>query len=307
MALSFIIRRVLQLGIVLFGVSIFVFMILFLRGDPVQFLVPLDITPPEVIDAIREDMGFTDPLHVQYGRFLWGAVRGDFGRSYQLGDDALGQVLYRLPATVRLGASALFVTMIIGVPMGVVAAVRRNTRADYIASWIGTIGRSLPNFWLGIMGILVFGVLLRWLPISGASTWRHLIMPSVALGLGPAASQLRLVRSSMLEVLSQDYIRTARSKGLSERVVIYKHALRNALIPVVTMLGMQVAFIIGGSVVIETVFAWPGLGRLLVNAIFNLDMPIVQATVMFIAFAVTMMMLVVDIAYVFIDPRITYG
>jgi ABC-type dipeptide/oligopeptide/nickel transport system permease component len=306
-AYSFILRRLLQILVVLFGVSIIVFMILFLRGDPVQYLVPLDITPPETVEKIRHEMGFDDPLHIQYWRFVKGMVRGDFGDSYQLNEPALDLLLHRVPASLQLGVAALVISLVIGVPAGITAAVKRNTPADFVATWAGTIGRSLPYFWTGIMGILVFGVILRWLPTSGMGTWQHLVMPAITLGVGPAGTQLRLVRSSMLEVLGEDYIRTARAKGLSERVVIFKHALRNALIPVITMLGLQIAWIMGGSVVVETVFAWPGLGRLMVNSIFYLDMPVVQATVMFLALAITGMMLLVDIAYAFIDPRITYN
>jgi len=306
-AYSYIIRRLLQILVVLLGVSLIVFLILFLRGDPVQYLVPLDITPPDVVERIRHDMGFDDPIYLQYFRYLKDLLHGNFGKSYQLNEPAIDLVFYRLPATVKLGVSALLISLAIGVPAGIMAAIKRNTMADMVVTWAGTVGRSLPYFWTGIMGILVFGVMLRWLPTSGMGTWKHLIMPAITLGIGPAGDQLRLVRSSMLEVLGEDYIRTAKAKGLSGRVVIYKHALRNALIPVVTVLGLQVAWIVGGSVVVETVFAWPGLGRLMVDSIFHLDMPVVQATVMFLALAISGMMLAVDIAYVFIDPRIKYS
>jgi ABC-type dipeptide/oligopeptide/nickel transport system permease component len=294
------------MAVVLLGVSLFVFMILYLRGDPIQFLVPVEFTSPELLEQIREEMGFDDPLYIQYLRFLGKALRGDFGKSFQMHEPALKLVLERVPATFQLGSIALIFSLIIGVPAGVVAAVRRNSLADYIATWMGTFGRAVPNFWLGVLLILVFGVWMQIVPISGRGTWQHLILPAITLGFPSSATQVRLVRSSMLEVLGQDYIRTARSKGLSERVVIFKHALRNALIPVVTMLGMQVAWIFGGSIIVEQIFAWPGLGRLTVNSIFRLDMPIVQVSALFIAFCVTTMMLVVDITYVFIDPRIAY-
>jgi ABC-type dipeptide/oligopeptide/nickel transport system permease component len=268
--------------------------------------VPVEFTSPELLEQIREEMGFDDPLYIQYLRFLGKALRGDFGKSFQMHEPALKLVLERVPATFQLGSIALIFSLIIGVPAGVVAAVRRNSLADYIATWMGTFGRAVPNFWLGVLLILVFGVWMQIVPISGRGTWQHLILPAITLGFPSSATQVRLVRSSMLEVLGQDYIRTARSKGLSERVVIFKHALRNALIPVVTMLGMQVAWIFGGSIIVEQIFAWPGLGRLTVNSIFRLDMPIVQVSALFIAFCVTTMMLVVDITYVFIDPRIAY-
>ncbi|MBM3450651.1 MAG: ABC transporter permease [Armatimonadetes bacterium] len=303
---AYLLRRLLQVVIVLLGVSVFAFFIIYLRGDPVQFLVPIEHSTPELLDEIRKEMGFADPLHVQYFRFLGKAMRGDFGQSWQLREPALHVVLERVGPTFQLGATALCLALLIGVPAGVLAATRRGSTIDLAASWIATFGRAVPNFWLGIMMILVFGVLFQVLPISGRGTWLHLVMPAIVLGSDAAATQMRLVRSSLLEVLNQDYVRTARSKGLSGGAVIAKHALRNALIPVVTILGVQVAFIFSGSVVVEQVFAWPGLGRLIVQSIFRKDMPIVQVAVVFLGLIVATINLLVDLSYTLIDPRIQY-
>lgn len=303
---AYIGRRLLQTLVVMFGVSLFAFFIIFLGGDPVQFLIPIEHSTPELIDEVRREMGFADPLYVQYGRFVYKAAHGDFGRSWQMREPALGVVLSRVPATFQLGATALALAVLVGVPCGIIAAIRRGSMADLLVTWLATMGRAVPNFWLGIMMILVFGVMLEILPISGRGSVWHLVMPAVVLGLDAAATQMRLVRASLLEVLGLDYIRTARAKGVAERVVIWRHALRNALIPPVTILGLQVAFIFSGSVIVEQVFAWPGLGRLIVQSIFRKDMPIVQVSVILLGMVVALMTLAVDLLYTVIDPRITY-
>lgn len=303
---GYIARRLLQVVVVVFGVSVFAFFIIFLRGDPVQFLIPVEHSTPELIEQVRKEMGFADPLYVQYGRFVAKAFRGDFGKSWQLHEPALRIVLARVPATFQLGASALALAVLIGVPCGVIAAVRRGSMVDLLVTWVATIGRAVPNFWLSIMMILLFGVILQVLPISGRGTWLHLVMPAFVLGIESAATQMRLVRASLLEVLSQDYIRTARSKGVAERLVIWRHAMRNALIPPLTILGVQIAFIFSGAVVVEQIFAWPGLGRLVVQSIFTKDMPIVQVAVIFLGMVLAFMTLMVDILYTLIDPRIRF-
>lgn len=290
----------------MFGVSLFAFFIIFLGGDPVQFLIPIEHSTPELIDQVRREMGFADPLYVQYARFVYKAFHGDFGRSWQLREPALQVVLTRVPATLQLGASALLLAVAVGVPCGIIAAVRRGSTIDLLVTWLATMGRAVPNFWLGIMMILVFGVILQVLPISGRGSWLHLVMPAFVLGSDAAATQMRLVRASLLESLGQDYIRTGRAKGLVERVVIWKHAMRNALIPPITILGLQVAFIFSGSVVVEQIFAWPGMGRLIVQSIFRKDMPIVQVAVILLGMVVALMTLTVDILYTLIDPRIKY-
>ncbi|MDR7468138.1 MAG: ABC transporter permease [Armatimonadota bacterium] len=303
---SYIARRLLQVVVVVFGVSIFAFFIIFLRGDPVQFMIPVEHSTPELIEQVRREMGFADPLYVQYARFVWKAFHGDFGKSWQLHEPALRVVLHRVPATFQLGAAALLLAVVIGVPAGIIAAVKRGSMVDLFVTWMATIGRAVPNFWLSIMLILVFGVILQVLPISGRGTWMHLVMPAFVLGIESAATQMRLVRASLLEVLGQDYIRTARAKGVAEHLVILRHAMRNALIPPITILGLQVAFIFSGAVVVEQIFAWPGLGRLIVQSIFTKDMPIVQVAVIFLGLVVALMTLLVDILYTLIDPRIRF-
>lgn len=304
---AYLIKRLLQVLLVVVGVSAFAFFIIYMNGDPVQFLVPIEMSTPELIAEIRAEMGFDDPLYIQYFRFLTNAVKGDFGQSWQRRAPALPLVLERVPATFQLGATSLLIALCISVPAGLISAIRRGSIADLIVSTIATLGRAVPNFWLAIMMILVFGVILKMLPISGRGTWAHLVMPAFVLGVGTAATQMRLIRASMLETLSLDFVRTARAKGLGERVVIFKHALRNALIPVVTVLGLEVAFIFSGSVVVEQIFAWPGLGRLVVQSIFMKDMPIVQVAVVFFGVVVALMNLVVDLLYTIIDPRIVYN
>jgi peptide/nickel transport system permease protein len=303
---AYIGRRLLQTLVVVFGVSLFAFFVIFLGGDPVQFLIPIEHSTPELIDEVRREMGFADPLHVQYVRFVSKAVQGDFGRSWQMREPALAVVLSRVPATLQLGGTALALAVLIGVPCGIIAAIRRGSTIDLLVTTLATMGRAIPNFWLGIMMILVFGVMLQILPISGRESWWHLVMPAIVLGSDAAATQMRLVRASLLEVLELDYIRTARAKGVAERLVIWRHALRNALIPPITILGLQVAFIFSGSVIVEQVFAWPGLARLIVQSIFRKDMPIVQVAVILLGIVVALMTLVVDILYTVIDPRITY-
>jgi ABC-type dipeptide/oligopeptide/nickel transport system permease component len=303
---AYIARRLLQTVVVMFGVSLFAFFVIFLGGDPVQFMIPIEHSTPELIEEVRREMGFADPLYVQYGRFVYKALRGDFGRSWQMREPALSAVLARVPATLQLGVTALGLAVAIGVPCGVIAAVRRGSTVDLLVTWLATMGRAIPNFWLGIMMILVFGVIFQVLPISGRGSWLHLVMPAAVLGFDAAATQMRLVRASMLESLGQDYVRTGRAKGLAERVVILKHALRNALIPPLTILGLQVAFIFSGSVVVEQIFAWPGMGRLIVQSIFRKDMPIVQVAVILLGAVVALMTLAVDVVYTLIDPRIKY-
>jgi len=212
-----------------------------------------------------------------------------------------------MPNTIELASSALVFTVVVSIPLGIISAIRQNSLADFTASTMAVIGRSMPNFWLGLMLILLFSVVLRWLPVSGRGNWTNLILPTIALGTSLAATITRLVRSSMLEVIRQDYIRTARSKGLTERAVIYRHALRNALIPVITVIGLQIAVLMGGSIVTEAVFAWPGIGRLSVQALYARDMAIVQAVVMINALIVITANLMVDVVYTFIDPRIKYS
>jgi ABC-type dipeptide/oligopeptide/nickel transport system permease component len=288
---------------VLFGVSFVVFFILHLTGDPALVLLPPDASA-EDIQRFREAMGFNDPFLVQYGRFLAGALRGDFGQSVRHGEPAFALVLERMPATFELSGAALVVALCLAVPAGIVSAVRRNTIIDYVSTVTALLGQSMPTFWLGIMLILVFSVWLNLLPSSGRGSIEHLIMPAVTLGLFTTARIMRLTRSGMLEVLNQDYIRTARAKGVSGPPVIWKHALKNAAIPIVTIVGIELGTLLGGAVITETIFAWPGVGRLSVQAIYNRDYPVVQASVFLLASTFVLVNLVVDVVYTYLDPRI---
>jgi ABC-type dipeptide/oligopeptide/nickel transport system permease component len=296
-------RRFLQSVLVLLGVSFVVFGILFLTGDPALVLLPPDATV-EDIAKFRESMGFNDPFFMQYGRFLLGALRGDFGQSVRHGEPAFGLVMERMPATFELSGAALVIALCLAIPAGIVSAVRRNTLLDYVSTVIALLGQSMPTFWLGIMLILFFSVQLNVLPSSGRGGWEHMLLPAVTLGLFTTARITRLTRSGMLEVLNQDYIRTARAKGVANRPVVWKHALKNAAIPIVTIVGIELGTLLGGSVITETIFAWPGVGRLSVQAIYNRDYPVVQAAVFTLSATFVLVNLVVDLLYTYLDPRI---
>jgi ABC-type dipeptide/oligopeptide/nickel transport system permease component len=303
--LQYLLKRLWHTILVIIGISMISFFFIHLSGDPVMLMLPADASH-EQIENLREQLGFNDPLYVQYGRFVRQALSGRFGDSLYYKVPAMELILERLPASLELAAAAMFIALIVAVPLGILSAVRRGSLLD-MGSMLGALfGLSMPHFWLGIMLILLFSVELGWLPTSGRGTLAHLIMPSVALGLSLTAMFARLTRSVMLEVLNLDYIRTARSKGLREVVVIGKHAFKNALIPIVTVAGMQFGFLLGGTVIIETVFAWPGVGRLVVQAIFNRDYPLVQATVLVLAVIFVAVNLVVDMLYMVLDPQISY-
>jgi peptide/nickel transport system permease protein len=274
-----------------------------LGGDPVLLFLPMDIQAKDV-DEYRERLGFNDPLLVQYGRFMAGAVRGDFGESLRYRSDALGLVLERLPATLLLAGSAIALTLLVAVPLGVLTAVRRDTAVDHLGTLATVLGQATPGFWLGLMLIYLFAVQLRWLPTGGMGTLGHLVMPSVVLAAFFAARVARLTRSATLDVLTEEYIKTARAKGLGEIRVIGKHTLRNSAIPIVTLAGLEAGQLLGGAVVTETIFAWPGLGRLTVQALLNRDFPVVMAAVSFTSIVYTTMNLLVDLAYGWLDPRV---
>jgi ABC-type dipeptide/oligopeptide/nickel transport system permease component len=299
----FLARRLGQSLLVLLGVSFVVFAILFLTGDPAAVLLPPEATA-EDIREFRERMGFNDPFLVQYGRFLGGALQGNFGDSIRHGEPAFWLVVERLPATLELAGAALLLALALAIPAGVVSAVRRNSVLDYCSTVFALLGQSMPTFWLGIMLILVFSVHFSWLPSSGRGTLEHLVLPAVTLGLFTTARIARLTRSGMLDVLNQDYIRTARAKGVPGRPVVWKHALKNAAIPIVTIVGIELGTLLGGSVITETIFAWPGVGRLSVQAIYNRDYPVVQAAVFLLASTFVLVNVVVDIVYTYVDPRI---
>jgi peptide/nickel transport system permease protein len=263
--------------------------------------------PQSAVDELNRQLGLHEPLHVQYALFVKSVFRGDFGQSFQYRAPALRVVTERLAATVQLALAAMLITVLIGASLGIVAAVRRGTRYDYASTVLAVLGQSLPNFWLGIMLILLFGVALRWLPTSGFESWRHLILPAVTLAAFPMALVARLTRASMLEILGRDFIRTGRAKGLAERAVVLRHALRNAAVPLLTVLGLQIGTLLGGAVITESVFAWPGMGKLVVDAIFFRDFPVVQTVLILSATIFVVINLLVDLLYTVIDPRIRYS
>lgn len=299
----YIARRAVHGVIVLFGVSIIVFLLMHLAGDPVAVLLPLD-TPPEQIEAFREEMGFNRPLPVQYFYFLSRAVRGDFGYSYHYRTDAMGLVLERMPATLKLTFAAMFVALIVAIPAGIFAALRQGKISDMIVRMSVLLGQAVPGFWLALMLMLIFGVRLKWLPVSGAEGWKSLILPAIVAGSFSMATITRLLRCNLLETLGENYIQTARGKGLPERTVTTRHALKNAAIPVITVIGLQMGWLLGGAVISEVIFAYPGMGRLAVTAIGYRDVPVIQSFVAITAIIVVTINLSVDIIYSWLDPRI---
>ena len=302
--LKFIGKRLLMLIPVLIGVSLIVFTLMQLSpGDPAMIILGAQAAP-EDIAILRESMGLNDPLIVQFFRFLLGMFTLDFGTSYKDGMPVLTKLLEALPYTAELTFCAVLLALIIGIPAGIISATKQYSIFDRIASVLALIGFSTPNFWLSIMLILVFSVNLKWLPVSGTGSILHLVLPSIALGVQSAAVFTRMTRSSMLEVLNMDYIRTARAKGLSERVVILKHALKNALIPVITVVGLQIGLLFGGAILTETVFAWPGVGRLMIDSIRAKDTPVVQGGVIFTASIFVFINLLVDILSAYVAPRV---
>ena len=304
---AYLLRRIWQSAVTLVGVSILVFVILrVIPGDPAKMLLP-EGAPQSAVDELNRHLGLREPVWIQYGLFLRSVARGDFGQSFQYRSPALQVVMERLPATIQLTLTAMLLTVVGGVSIGIVAAVRHGTAYDYAGTVLAVLGQSLPNFWLGIMLILLFGVTLRWLPTSGFQGWRYLVLPSITLAAFPTALVARLTRSSMLEILNKEYIRTGRAKGLAEWAVVLRHALKNATIPVLTVIGLQIGTLLGGAVITESVFAWPGMGKLVVDAIFFRDFPVVQTVLIFSATIFVLINLLVDLLYTVIDPRIRYS
>jgi len=300
--LTLVARRVVRLFVVLAGVSLVTFAILHVSGDPVSLMMPE--APEADRAALRQAMGFNDALPVQFGRFVANIVRGDFGQSFFHREPALHLVLERMPVTLLLTVIAMALSLAIAVPVGILSAVRRNSLFDHGATFVVFLGTSMPVFWTGIMLILLFAVQLRMLPVSGWDTWSALLLPAVTLATFSTPLLLRIVRSSMLEVITLDYVRTARAKGVSEWIVIWHHALVNAALPLVTVAGLQFGLLLGGAVITETVFAVPGVGRLIVGAIRQLDFPIVQAGVFLLALIVVMVNFAVDMLYFYLNPQI---
>jgi len=304
--LNFLFRRALQAAGVLLIVFTAVFVLLQFAGDPVSILAPESATA-EQRAQIRRNLGLDQPLFVQYVRFLGGVVRGDLGYSYQNGEPAAQLVLARFPATAELVGAALLLSVLVGVPLGVWAATRRGSMLDKAILFVSVFGVSAPSFWIALMLLLVFSVELGWLPSYGRGSLAHLVLPAFTLALFRIALFTRLVRSSLIDELSQDYVRTARAKGLLPRLVTYRHALRNALIPFVTIVGLQLGNLLAGAVVTETIFAWPGMNRLALRAMTTLDYPVILAFTLFVAFLFTLINALVDVLYTLIDPRVEYG
>ncbi len=303
---SLVLRRLLEMAVTLFVVSLVVFFMVRLKGDPISVMAPPTFNQ-EQIAGLRAAWGFDKPLVEQYVLFLSKAVTGDFGQSIQARRPAMELVFERLGYTYLLAAASALLGLAIALPLGVLSAVRRNSAIDLISSALASLGNAMPNFWLGLMLIIIFSVNLRILPAFGALEPAAIIMPAVTLAVGTAARLSRITRSAMLEVLSQDYIRTAHSKGISDRLVLYRHALRNALIPIVTVFGLQLGWLLGGSVVVESVFSWPGLGRLMIESINVRDITVVQAGLFWFALSFLLINLVIDVLYVYLDPRIHYN
>jgi len=299
-------RRVAHTALILIGITVVVFWVIRLSGDPVLLMLPADASQQD-IERLRRSLGFDQPVHVQLWRFMERVATGDFGKSLRFQEPALPLVLDRLPNTVLLALTALSISTLVAIPLGVLSAVRRNSSWDYAAMFVALLGQSMPIFWTGIMLITVFSVALDLFPSSGSGTFRHLVLPAVALGFFSTGRVTRLVRGGMLEVLGQDYVRTARAKGLAERGVVYRHALRNCLLPVITIVGLELGSTLGGAVVTEMVFAWPGVGRLIVSAIFARDYPLVQAAVFVVAAMFVLVNLAVDLLYAVVDPRVRYA
>ncbi|WP_298777517.1 nickel ABC transporter permease [uncultured Fretibacterium sp.] len=302
--LRYIVRRVLFLIPVLLGVAFCVFTLLYLTpGDPARMVLG-DMATDEAIKEFRDKEGLNDPYLVQFGNYVWKAINGDIGRSYSTRRPVMKELLTAFPYTLKLSAFAMIIAILIGIPCGIISAIKQYSWFDTITMIFAMVGLSMPVFWLGLLLILLFSVHLRWLPSSGFSTFKAMILPSVALAAQSISMVTRMTRSSMLEVVRADYIRTARAKGQKESVVIWVHALRNALIPVVTLCGLQFGSLLSGAILTETVFAVPGVGQLMIRAIMARDYPMVQGGVLFVAIAFSIVNLLVDLLYAYIDPRI---
>lgn len=301
---KYIIRRLLLLIPVILGVTLLIFFIFHITpSDPVRMKLG-EQAPPERIEAMREELGLNDPFAVQFFNYIKNAVKGDFGRSFSNNLPVYNEVISRFPATLQLATASTILAVVLGIPAGIISAVKQYTLIDGVTMILALVGVSMPVFWLGMMLVLLFSVKLKLLPASGSGTFKHLIMPAFSLGVGGVATITRMTRSSMLEVIRQDYIRTARAKGVSERVVITKHALKNALIPIVTIIGIEFGSLLGGAVLTESIFAWPGIGRLMIDSIYKQDRPMVLGCLIFITVTYSIVNLIVDIIYGYIDPRI---
>ena len=303
---GFFTRRLIQGVISIIGASMIIFVISRLSGDPILMLLPND-APASMIEETRRNLGLDKPLWVQYLIFAQNALVGDFGNSYRWKMPALKLILDRLPATIELALCGLLFSVAVAVPVGVMSAVHRGGWIDRIGRVFAMLGQAMPAFWVGLLLILVFAIKLNWLPAFGHGSWSQLVLPAISLGWYPVAAQTRIVRSAMLDVLDSDHIRLSRALGTPERLIIWKYALRNAAVPLLTMLGVYFAAMLGGAFVVETIFAWPGVGRTVVEAVFSRDFPVVQAGVLFTSILFVISNLLVDLSYGLVDPRIRHA
>jgi len=311
---TYIVRRLFTTLVIAIGISIIAFLIIrLIPGDPARIMLGVQ-ADEQRIKALRHKLGLDEPMVIQYGKWVSKAVRGNLGESIITGKSVSGSIAQRIPVTYSLAFMALFIALLIAIPAGIIAAVKRNSFISSVVTFFSQVGVGIPNFWLGIMLVLVFAQWFRLLPVSGYEPlgkgiipwFNHLILPAVSVGLISGAVITRFVRSSMLEVMDEDYIRVARAKGLKEQIVIFRHALKNSLIPILTVVGLQLAYLLSGTLVIEVVFALPGLGRLAFNAVTHRDYPVLQGAVLTVAISFTMINLIVDILYSYVDPRIRY-
>ncbi|PXF50867.1 MAG: glutathione ABC transporter permease GsiC [Candidatus Methanophagaceae archaeon] len=310
--LNYILKRIILLAPILLLVSLITFSILYIiPGDPAETILtgPGGAADPKAVEEFRVKMGLDRPLHIQYLKWLNNVLHGNFGYSYMTEQPVLDPILPAFRATLKLAVASMILSLLISIPVGIISAIKQYSLIDNLSMTGALLGVSMPNFWQGLLLILLFAVYLGWFPVAGYGEngdFEHLVLPAITLGTSSAAITTRLMRSSMLETIRQDYIQAARAKGLSERVVIGKHALKNALIPVVTVAGLNFGYLLDGSVVVETIFAWPGIGKLMVGSIYMRDYPMIQGCILFVALVYVAVNLVVDILYTFLDPRIRY-
>jgi len=303
---NYLIKRLISAVPVLIGISLLLFLMLrMLPGDPAQVLAG-QMASLEEIENIRHQLGLDRPIYEQYGVFLSRLVRLDLGRSARTQNPVIEEVWARLPNTLTLAVAAITLACLFGIPAGIISAVKPYSWIDYLVTLSALFGISMPVFWLGLMLVVVFSIMLKWLPAGGTGSWQHVILPSITLAAFVVAFIARMTRSTLIETLSQDFTTTARSKGLPEKVVVVKHALRNALIPIITVVGLQFGFLLGGAVLTETVFAWPGVGRLIVDSIMARDYPMIQGAILIFGLLYIFVNLIIDLIYAFVDPRIRY-
>lgn len=303
---KYIVKRILVSIPIIIGVTLIIFILLnVVPGDPIVLMMKEHISP-DVVERVRAQMNLDDPAYIRYFKFLWGALHGDFGTSYKLNRPVSKLILTAFPNTLILALSAAFISWIVGIPAGIISAIKKYSFLDYLVMGFALLGVSMPIFWAGLLMQYVFSLKLGWLPVSGFSGFKYIIMPAIVLGWSSSATIARLTRSSLLEVISSDYIRTARAKGLREISVLLRHALKNSFLPVVTVMAIQVSSLLSGAVITESIFGIPGVGRVIVNSIQSRDMPLLQGSVIFATTLVIVGNLVADILYSFLDPRIKY-